>query len=68
MVVKLSDASALSALAAELSQPGKGLVSLVVPGASGEEVEITLPKRLTVNATLRNRVAVLPGVLSVEAV
>jgi DNA polymerase-3 subunit alpha len=68
MVVKLSDASALAALAAELSQPGKGLVSLVVPGASGEEVEITLPKRLMVNATLRNRVAVLPGVMSVEAV
>ncbi|HWX90358.1 MAG TPA: OB-fold nucleic acid binding domain-containing protein, partial [Rhizomicrobium sp.] len=68
MVVKLSDASALGALAAELSQPGKGLVSLVVPGHAGEEVEIALAKRIAVSATLRNRVATLPGVMSVEAV
>jgi DNA polymerase-3 subunit alpha len=68
MVVKLSDASALGALAAELSQPGKGLVSLVVPGHAGEEVEIALSKRIAVNATLRNRVMALPGVMSVEAV
>jgi DNA polymerase-3 subunit alpha len=68
MTVRLADASALGALAAELSQPGKGLVSLVVPGNAGEEVEIELKKRIAVNATLRNRIAALPGVASVEAV
>jgi len=68
MVVRLADTAALGALSAELSQPGKGLVSLVVPGHAGEEVEIALAKRIAVNATLRNRVAALPGVMSVEAV
>jgi DNA polymerase-3 subunit alpha len=68
MVIHLKDAQPLGVLAAELSQPGKGLVSVVVPGQAGEEVEIALGKRLTVNATLRSRIAALPGVTSVEAV
>jgi DNA polymerase-3 subunit alpha len=73
MVVKLSDASVLGALAAELSASanngaGKGLVSLVVPGHAGEEVEIALSKRIAVNASLRGRIAAIPGVMSVEAV
>ena len=68
MTIRLSDASSLGVLYAELAQPGKGLVSLVVPGGTGEEVEIALTKRIAVSATLRNRVAALPGVMSVEAV
>jgi DNA polymerase-3 subunit alpha len=68
MVVRLSDSSSLGQLAAELQQPGKGLVNIIVPGAAGEEVEIELKKRIAVNATLRSRIAVLPGVMSVEAV
>jgi DNA polymerase-3 subunit alpha len=68
MVVRLSDASSLGQLAAEMSQSGKGLVNIVVSGASGEEVEIELKKRIAVNATLRSRIAALPGVMSVEAV
>jgi DNA polymerase-3 subunit alpha len=68
MTVRLSDASSLGALATELSQPGKGLVNIVVPGSAGEEVEIALAKRIAVTATLRNRIATLPGVASVEAV
>jgi DNA polymerase III subunit alpha len=68
MVVRLLDASSLGQLAAELQQPGKGLVNIVVPGGVGEEVEIELKKRIAVNATLRSRIAALPGVASVEAV
>jgi DNA polymerase-3 subunit alpha len=68
MVVRLADVKSLGALAQELGQPGKGLVSLVVPGESGAEVEIALPKRVQVTPALRNRVATLPGVLAVEAV
>jgi hypothetical protein len=68
MVIRLSDASSLGPLSAELSQSGKGLVNLVVPGSAGEEVEIELKKRIAVNATLRSRIAALPGVMSVEAV
>jgi DNA polymerase-3 subunit alpha len=68
MTVRLADTSSLGALVGELSQPGKGLVHLVVPGGAGEEVEIELKKRFAVTATLRNRIAALPGVASVEAV
>ena len=68
MTVRLADASSLTALAAELNQAGKGLVNIVVPGASGEEVEIELKKRVAVTAVLRSRVAALPGVMAVEAV
>jgi DNA polymerase-3 subunit alpha len=68
MVIHLKDTTALGALSAELSQPGKGLVSLVLPGDAGEEIEIALKQRLNVNAALRSRVAALPGVMAVEAV
>jgi DNA polymerase-3 subunit alpha len=68
MTVRLSNASSLGALYAELSQPGKGLVNIVVPGHTGEEVEIELKNRVAVNVTLRSRIAALPGVASVEAV
>jgi len=68
MVVRLADIAGLGAIAQELGQAGKGLVSLVVPGDGGEEVEIALPKRVQVTPALRNRVAMLPGVLAVEAV
>jgi DNA polymerase-3 subunit alpha len=68
MVVRLSDASSLGALAAELNQTGKGLVNIVVPGGNGEEIEIELKKRIAVTATLRSRIAALPGVAMVEAV
>jgi len=68
MVVRLADTTSLPALYAELSQAGKGLVNIVVPGGAGEEVEIEIKKRIAVTATLRNRVAALPGVASVEAV
>src|SRR5579863_6980434 len=63
MVIRLSDASSLGQLAGELNQPGKGLVNIVVPGGAGEEVEIELKKRIAVTATLRSRIAALPGVV-----
>jgi DNA polymerase-3 subunit alpha len=68
MVVRLADIASLPALSAELSQAGKGLVNIVVPGGAGEEVEIELKKRIAVTATLRSRIAAMPGVASVEAV
>ena len=68
MVVRLDSAASLSAIAAQLTQPGKGLVSFVVPGGEGEEVEIALAKRHAVTAVLRSNIAAIPGVLSVEAV
>jgi DNA polymerase-3 subunit alpha len=68
MVVRLTDTAALGALAAELTSHGKGLVNVVVPGDDGEEVEIELKKRVAVTATLRSRVAAIPGVAAVDAV
>ena len=68
MVVRLDSAAPLSAIAAQLMQPGKGLVSFVVPSGPSEEVEIALNKRHAVTATLRSTIAAIPGVISVEAV
>ncbi len=68
MVVRLDSTAPLSAIAAQLMQPGKGLVSFVVPGGAGEEVEIALAKRHAVTAVLRSNIAAIPGVVSVEAV
>ena len=68
MVVRLESAAPLSAIAAQLVQPGKGLVSFVVPSGPSEEVEIALNKRHAVSAALRNTIAAIPGVVSVESV
>ena len=37
-------------------------------GGPGEEVEIALPERQQVTASLRSTIAAMPGVVSVEAV
>jgi len=66
--VRLNDSSALGALAEQLRQPGKGIVTLVVPGAPGEEVEIALPKRHQVSVAMKDAIKTLPGVVAVESV
>jgi len=66
--VRLSDASALGGLAEQLRQPGKGVITLVVPGAPGEEVEIALAKRQQVSAAMKDAIRALPGVAAVESV
>ncbi len=68
MRIVLERQDALGPIAAQLKQPGKGIVTIVVPGAAGQEVEIALPKKLQVNAALRNAIKSLPGVATVEAV
>jgi len=66
--VRLNDASTLGALAEQLRQPGKGIVTLIVPGAAGEEVEIALPKRQLVSVAMKEAIRVVPGVAAVESV
>ena len=66
--VHLQDSSSLGAIAAQLHQSGKGIVTFVVPGAVGEEVEIVLPKKLQVSVALKNAIKSLPGVAMVESV
>jgi DNA polymerase-3 subunit alpha len=66
--VHMQDPSSLVAIAAQLKQPGKGIVTFVVPGGPGEEVEIALPQRLQVTVALKNAIKSLPGVAAVESV
>jgi DNA polymerase III subunit alpha len=66
--IHIDSEDALGPISAQLKQPGKGIVTLVVPGAAGEEVEIALPKKLLVSAALRNAIKTMPGVTAVEAV
>ena len=64
----MQDPSSLGAIAAQLKQPGKGIITFVVPGGAGEEVEIALPQRLQVRVALKNAIKSLPGVAAVESV
>ncbi|MEI9884962.1 MAG: DNA polymerase III subunit alpha [Rhizomicrobium sp.] len=66
--VHLQDGTSLGAIAAQLKSPGKGIVTFVVPGGPGEEVEIKLPKPLQVTVALKNAIKSLPGVAQVESV
>ena len=66
--VHLRDSASLGAIASQLKQPGKGIVTFVVPGGVGEEVEIALPKRLQVTVALKNAIKSMPGVATVESV
>ncbi len=68
MRIYIDNETALGPIASQLKQPGKGIVTLVVPGHAGEEVEIALLKRQVVTAALRNAIKMMPGVTTVEAV
>ena len=64
----VNDVNAIGGIAGALRTPGKGTVTLVVPGAAGEEVEIALPKRHLVTTVLKDTLRVIPGVMEVESV
>jgi len=64
-MVHLQDATSLGAIAAQMKQTGKGIVTLVVPRGSGEEVEIKLPSPHQVTVALKNAINSLPGVAQV---
>jgi DNA polymerase-3 subunit alpha len=64
----LENESPLNGIATQLSRPGKGIVTIVVPAGEGREVEIKLPKQLQITAAHRNAIKSLPGVAAVEAV
>ncbi|MBV9992525.1 MAG: DNA polymerase III subunit alpha [Alphaproteobacteria bacterium] len=66
--IHIDSEAALGPIAAQLKAAGKGLVTLVVPGAAGEEVEIALPKRHLVSTALKNAIKTMPGVAMVESV
>jgi len=66
--IYLDDTRPLNAIAGQLKNGGKGLVTLVVSGSEGREVEIKLKDRHQITAALRNAIKSLPGVAAVESV
>ena len=67
--IHLSDPAPIPAIARELKSPGKGLITLIVPGAAdNQEVEIALSKRVQVSQQLKSTLSSLYGVVEVETV
>jgi DNA polymerase-3 subunit alpha len=67
--IRLTDPAPISRIAAQLNQPGKGLVTLVVPGLSHrQDVEIALPRRVHVNPQLKSALQAMEGVAEIETV
>lgn len=67
--IRLDDVQPLSSIAGQMRMNGgKGIVTLVVPGAEGEEVEIRLKERQLVTSAMKNTIQSLPGVAAVESV
>ncbi|HUO93665.1 MAG TPA: DNA polymerase III subunit alpha [Rhizomicrobium sp.] len=64
----LEDTRPLNAIASQLRNGGKGIVTFVVPGAEGGEVEIRLKDRQQVTGALKSAIKSLPGVAAVESV
>jgi DNA polymerase III subunit alpha len=64
----LDDSRPLSAIAGQMRAGGKGIVTLVVPGAEGREVEIRLRDRHQITGALKSAIKSLPGVAAVESV
>jgi DNA polymerase-3 subunit alpha len=66
--IRLLNATPIPLIARELKAPGKGLVTLIVPGDSSQEIEIALPRRVQVNPQLKNLISAMSGVAEVESV
>ena len=66
--IYLEDTRPLNAIAGQLRNGGKGIVTLVVPGAEGREVEIRLKDRQQITGALKSAIKSLPGVAAVETV
>ncbi|MGH6887772.1 MAG: DNA polymerase III subunit alpha [Rhizomicrobium sp.] len=66
--IVLAGAEQLGAIAAQMRGQGKGIVTLVVPGAEGQDVEIRLRDRQLITPALKSAIQSLPGVAAVESV
>ncbi len=66
--IYLEDTRPLNAIAGQLRVAGKGIVTLVVPGSAGQEVEIRLKDRQQISGPLKSAIKSLPGVAAVESV
>lgn len=66
--IYLDNAEPLNAIASQLRMSGKGIITIVVPGSNGQEVEIALPKRIAVNRQLKAAIRSFSGVSEVVTV
>ena len=66
--IVLADTQPLGAIAGQIRGAGKGIVTLVVPGAEGEDVEIRLKDRHAITPAMKSAIQSLPGVMAVESV
>ena len=67
LLIMLDRADELSTIASQLKQQGKGIVRIIVPGKSGEEVEIELSSRKLVTPALKGALKSLPGVAAIQS-
>jgi DNA polymerase-3 subunit alpha len=66
--IRLDDTQPLNAIAGQMRANGKGIVTLIVPGSEGQEVEIRLKDRHQITAAMKSTIQSLPGVAAVESV
>ena len=66
--IRLEDYEPLDAIAGQMRANGKGIVTLVVPGIEGQEVEIRLKDRHQITPAMKSTIQSLPGVAAVELV
>ena len=65
--IVLADTQQLGAIAGQMRGQGKGIVTLVVPGAEGQDVEIRLKDRHAITPAMKSAIQSLPGVMAVES-
>ena len=66
--IVLADTQPLGAIAGQIRGAGKGIVTLVVAGAEGQDVEIRLRDRHAITPAMKSAIQSLPGVIAVESV
>ncbi|HWY15153.1 MAG TPA: DNA polymerase III subunit alpha [Rhizomicrobium sp.] len=66
--IRLDDTQPLNAIAGQMRANGKGIVTLIVPGIEGQDVEIRLKDRHQITAAMKSTIQSLPGVAAVESV
>jgi DNA polymerase-3 subunit alpha len=68
MKIFIEDQKPLPALKTRLSERGRGLVSLILMGEGGREVELKLPGGFKVTPQIRGAIKSVPGVVEVQEI
>jgi DNA polymerase-3 subunit alpha len=64
----IDDAAPLATVKSRLTEKGKGLVSLVLMGEGGREVELRLKERYRVTPQIRGAIKAVPGVVDIREI